>query len=276
MIRLSCVVILLTMVSSFSQDKVTGTGMPLVKFYFFYSEDCEHCEVVQEEAFPPLLETYNLEIQPFEIGDPQNYELLTKFEEKYEDTDNDIPVIVIGKYLLGGEEEVKENLEEIIQGYQDQGVEFPSLENRGDTSNIKRVYLAYFYKTGCEKCDRATYTLNYLQSKYPNLVVKKFDIANEENKRLNEALCELYKVPEKKRLTAPMIFMGEEFLIEKGIKMEKIVDLIEEYQHGEVEIIPWERAKELEEKSEKNIINRFKTMSILTVLFAGAIDGMNP
>ena len=173
-----------------------------IKFYFFYSKDCEDCNTIKEKTFSPLEQKYNLDIKSFELDESGNYELLSKLEEKYNDRDNEIPVVIIGEHILGGKKEIQENLEKFIQKYKQNGCDFPSID---------KVYLAYFYEKKCKECNRVTYELKYLANKYPNLITKSFDIGIAENTKLNEILCELYKVPQKKRLVAPMVFIGEEF-----------------------------------------------------------------
>ena len=80
----------------------------LVQFYFFYAKDCPECQRVMKEILPPLKSRYHLEIKEFEINDLENYEKLVAFEEKFGDSNNKIPVVVIGNHLLSGEEELRD------------------------------------------------------------------------------------------------------------------------------------------------------------------------
>ncbi len=252
--------------------------MPEIRAFFFYSPDCEGCHTTMEKVLPLLKQKYNLYIKDFNIDESDHYELLLKFEEKYNDTDNKIPCIIIGEYIFGGNEEIEEKLEKAIQEYEQEGCNFPNIKttkNTTDSLHIKKIYFAYFYSDGCRECDRITYELKYLENKYSNIKIEKFDISTPENKTLNEALCELYKIPEKKRLVTPMIFVGEKFLIEKEIKSKHLINLIEKYQTTGTKI-PWEEAKTLQKKSEKNIKTRFNKMSIFVIFFAGLTDGVNP
>ncbi len=260
-----------------AQLKVKSTIIPTVKFYLFYSEDCEDCEFVKDRVLPPLEEKYNLEVKFLGMDQLRNYELLVKFEEKYDDTDNDVPVVVIGEQILGGPKEAREQLESIVQQYAETGCDFPSLRERSaaSTAGMKKVYLAYFYTKGCRECDRITYDLNYFEKKLRSLVVKRFDMDERENKKLNEAMCELYEVPPRKRLVAPMVFVGKKFLTKKEISRKTLEALIKESEPTGTEI-PWEEARAFQERSEMSIRERFKSMSAFTVLSAGLIDGVNP
>ena len=264
--------------TSFNFIQAQESKLPEIKFYFFYAKDCENCHIAIKEVFPPLNQKYNLHMKSLDIDELKNYKLLLKLEEKYNDTDNEVPCVVIGEHILGGKEEIQDSLEKILQEYKQNGCDFPDAETKRDTTNslsVKEVYLAYFYARKCKECDRATYELKYLGNKYPNLAIKRFNIDIPEGKKLNEALCELYEVPQEKRLVAPMVFIGEEFLIQKEVNNKRIEALIEKYTPVGTKV-PWEETKKLKEKSERNIRERFNTMSVFSVFFAGLVDGVNP
>ena len=74
------------------------------------------------------------------------------------------------------------------------------------------VDLAYFYQKGCPKCDRANVLLKYLVKKYPRLNVKEIDLNISDGKRLNESLSNRLNLPAEKRLIAPSIFIGNDYL----------------------------------------------------------------
>ena len=63
-------------------------------------------------------------IKSFEISDPSNYEHLVSIEEDYGDLNNDIPIIVVGKYILGGLHEIRRFLEPRISEYEESGCGF--------------------------------------------------------------------------------------------------------------------------------------------------------
>ncbi|HIE38177.1 MAG TPA: hypothetical protein EYP77_03750, partial [Anaerolineae bacterium] len=64
-------------------------GLPqeggVVHILYFYSVDCPHCQVVEEEVLSPLQAQYGdrLDLRRLEIGDPANYELLIRTEEYF-------------------------------------------------------------------------------------------------------------------------------------------------------------------------------------------------
>ena len=107
------------------------------------------------------------------MEDIWNYQKLVELEEKYKDTDNELPVVFIGRYVLGGEEEIKKRLEEVIREYAKTESKWPdeikdkelqSIEsNRPEISKYPPVYIAFFYEITCKECERVFYLLNYLK-----------------------------------------------------------------------------------------------------------------
>jgi len=80
-----------------------------VRVYVFYSSDCEKCKIIRKENLKEVGGKAGVEIEAryFNVEDIENYQKLVELEEKYKDTDNELPVVFIGRYVLGGEEEIK-------------------------------------------------------------------------------------------------------------------------------------------------------------------------
>ncbi len=266
-----------------------------LSIYVFYGRDCEDCHHIIEDFLPKIESTYGdrLQWRYFEINNPDNYQVLLNMEEAYKKEDNGIPVFVIGDFLLSNKE-VEEKLEEVLSLYSPTGVPFPHLElTKGGVYTSKplwgedegaksppveeerQVYLAYFYKFGCKECDRAEYQMKFLRAKYPNLVVRKYNILDPESKKLAEALGEIYNVPEPQRMSTPEAFIGRDYLLGKEVNDKNLEKLIEKYNATGTSP-PWELAREELQKAEKKIISRFKGLEITTVISAGLLDGVNP
>ncbi|MCM8804741.1 MAG: hypothetical protein NC833_05770 [Candidatus Omnitrophica bacterium] len=219
----------------------------------------------------------------FNIKEFGNYQKLLELEEKYKDTDNDLPVVFIGEYVLGGEKEIKKNLEKIIKEYaQKGGIDFPE-EVITKTSffpkSIKEqkppIYIGFFYEFTCKECQRIFYLLNYLEKEHSNLVIKTFSLKEKYNKIVFEAIAEKVNIPEKKRLTPAILIIGSDYLQQKDITLKNIENLLTKYEKtGSICI--WDLKKEEFEQAEKNIVARFKSFRVFTVVFAGLIDGINP
>ena len=193
-------------------------------------------------------------------------------------------MVFIGKYVLGGEEEIKKRLEEVIREYAKTGSRWPDeikdKELQSIESNIPEiskhpVYIAFFYQTTCKECERVFYLLNYLRKKYPFLKIKEFNLMERESKILFEAIGEKIKIPEEKRIIPATLIIGTEYLQGKQINLKNVEFLIEKYKKEGSECI-WEIEGEKLKEAEHRIIKRFKEFGILPVCLAGLIDGINP
>lgn len=134
------------------------------------------------------------------------------------------------------------------------------------------VYISYFHKQGCQKCARAVKILKTLQSKYPSIVVKQYNAKTEQT--LLEAMGMLHKVPDTKRMTTPIIFIGDTALIG-----EPDEQLLENTIQKHLKTGVASRIKEAEaqlDSAESKIVSRFHGFGILTVAGAGLLDGINP
>jgi len=323
---------------------------PVVRFYLFYSDDCDICHNLMENTLPDLEEKYNLEYRKFEISDDKNLIKLMKLEAGYGKT-AEIPEIFIGKYLIGGEEAAGK-LENIIKEYAAVGCDFPQVRQQEKTIRKKEpkspepkeiskpkpkteikenaeidkkqqvakpkktaklqkietkfsqnkpmtkpkskeqnvaeatenvigkkaeapIYVAYFFKIGCQHCDRTYYDLEALKRKYPQMVVHEFNIADKDGMRMNEALCKLYQVPEIKHQATPIVFIGDKYFLGKNARLKNFEPIIRKNLKGGTEA-PWIRAKPFLKTSEKSITERFQSFGVFTIIVAGLIDGINP
>jgi cytochrome c biogenesis protein CcdA len=135
------------------------------------------------------------------------------------------------------------------------------------------IYLAYFEQAGCQECARTAYDLKLVQSEYPQLIVESYPIEDIKNKALNEWLSEEYGVPEEKRLSTPMIFVGDDFLIGEEATLRNLFSTVSKYAATGAERT-WAAFDPAQ--AEEQLIDRFKSFGVLTVAGAGLIDGLNP
>ena len=135
------------------------------------------------------------------------------------------------------------------------------------------IHMAYFYQPGCDVCDRAEHDLEYIENKYPQVRVQRFNI--KEEMALNQYLCNRARVPADKHLTAPALFVGERYLLGEEIRARAIESLIAPYlSSGAGE--PWAGWEAAKETVEQTIVERFRSFGLLTVIGAGLLDGVNP
>jgi thiol-disulfide isomerase/thioredoxin len=262
-----------------------------IQIYFFYAEDCQPCQVILQSYFPTLKSMFpSLEIKTFDIGNSANYEALGTLEKRFKRRGEELPVIFIGEHLLSGEMEIMERLNPLILEYQVKGgASLPPIQIPSITKPSERTFsvdLAYFYQKGCPKCDRANYLLKYLVKKYPHLNVKEIDLNTPDGKRLNETLSNRLNLPPEKRLIAPSIFIGNDYLSPEEVTESEVEALIRKYSDS---VSDSDRKKTITppspsiaptpdeiKKAEASIIERFKSFGVLAILLAGLVEGMNP
>jgi hypothetical protein len=97
---------------SFSRDPV--------RLYLFYSEETGGLKI-EGEIIKPLSEKYPLEVKSFSVNQLKNYDLLIAFEKQLKTQEKELPVIVIGVKVLGGEAEIRKDLEELVKDYAERG-----------------------------------------------------------------------------------------------------------------------------------------------------------
>jgi thiol-disulfide isomerase/thioredoxin len=262
-----------------------------IEIYLFYADDCPNCQAILQNYVPTLKSMYPfLEVKTFDLANPAYYEALAKLEKKFNRRGGELPVIFIGDQVLSGEREVMERLDPLILEYQIKGELVPSLPPVEITSIAKNsekkfsVELAYFYQKGCSYCDRANYLLKYLLKKYPHLTIKGIDLNTPDGKRLNETLSNRLNLPSEKRLIAPSIFIGNDYLAPEEVTEFRVEALIQKYESiapsparrtsspaGGLSLSPDEI-----KKADSSIIERFKSFGLLAILLAGLVEGLNP
>ncbi|NIQ39570.1 MAG: hypothetical protein GTN81_13410 [Proteobacteria bacterium] len=257
-------------------DSPDGT----VRILLFYSGESESSRGVTEGLLPALREVYPIEVRSFDVDIPKNYSLLMALEKRFGTERGALPVIFVGEDVIAGEEEIVENLESIIAGYEVLGgSEFPALpeiETAGTRTLRHPVYLAYFYERGCPECDRVFSMLTHLKTKYPDLVVKEINIDTTQGKLANESLSERIGVPEAIRLTTPSVFFAQDALVGDEIRTVALEGLIEKYGALSEMEPPWQIAEKEKDLAQGRIVERFRTLGLPTVLAAGLLDGVNP
>lgn len=267
--------------------------MKKIDLYLFHSEECGTCQSIIPGLTERLEAMYpSLEVILLDLKEPKNYEALCNFERRLGRRSEELPFAVIGNHLLTGEREIAERLDPIILEYLlkeppkpipesnseqvlaiSKGYENPSTGEVSARRVESSTELIYFSQSGCAKCGRTDVLLDYLKRKYPKLSIKKVDLSTPEGKRMGEAISERINLPDRERLTAPSILIGEKFLSAKEISEERIEEVLLGLKRNPSPIFiqPGEMMK-----AEKSIIERFKSLGPIPVVFGGLIDGINP
>ena len=287
----------------------TATPQPaLVRIVFFYAADCLHCQAVQSDLLEPLQAMYGekLEVERLEIGTPANYELLIQAETLHavQPEQRGIPTILVGDHILIGETEIRGKLLELIQsGMNGQGSVLPSIANLdaaptkqqvtlgqpavgGSTSTqsvgcttettqtaacevAAPIYAAYFYQVGCQQCSRVKSDLDYIRSRYPQLLVEEFNIYD------HVALAQwLGEQADRESVLAPAVFVGNQALVgAHEITPENLAALLDRYTVvGAARV--WQAFNAQNDSS--GLVEQFRSYGIITVFMAGLVDGLNP
>jgi len=260
----------------------------VVRFYLFYGETCPACHDVMENYLPDVYKKYgdHLEHEDIEVwNDPAKYKLLRDLEAKLllpEAKRGSVPALIIGDHVLIGSREIPAQLEGLIDGYLAKGgVSYPSLDGQSAVPTPvptaaagATVNLAYFYKTGCQECDRVGLDLNYIEKTYPQVRVDKFDI--EQDQALAEWLGGQVGVPEEQRLDNPAVYIGDVHLSGDRLVLSNLEAAVQQHLAAGSEAT-WDRfSAQAEEEARASLIERFRSLGVLTVVGAGMVNGLNP
>ena len=285
-----------------TKDSATPSTQPVVEAVFFWSETCTHCHLVIEQTLSPLAEQYGDQILIYgvDISYPEGREMWNEAIDAAElpNEMRGVPMLFIGSRVLVGSQQIPQLLPGLVEqhlaeggvGYPDFAAaklstsptftpaptatapsdETPSAEG---PEAPPAVHAAYFYQPGCDSCDRAEHDLAYMMIKYPQFVVQRFNVKEEVT--LNQYLCDRVGVPEQRHLTAPALFLGDDYLVGDDIRAGNIERLLNPYlKTGAAE--PWEGWEASAEAAEESILERFRSFGVLTVVGAGLLDGVNP
>jgi len=252
---------------------------------------------VLEEVIYPMQNEFGtkMDIRLVEIDYADNYELLIKAEEHYgvKAEKRAIPTLIIDNQVLIGEDAIRSGVRPIVEeGILNGGIAWPDIPDFDPSAIISAgnadanaqictldssevcetgapIYAAYFYQTGCDSCSRIEADLAYLRSRYPQLIIEKFNVFDS-----TDLGIWLTERAGKKDFQSPAVFIGNQAWIgEEEITPEAIQAALECYkQEGSPRV--WEAFDQ--EQGSANIVERFRAMSWLTVVFAGLVDGLNP
>jgi len=246
-----------------------------ITVYFFYSPDCEHCMEILSKDIPMLQEKYDFQFKTYDIDILENYELLEKMEENVKEIGEDLPIVFVGDSVFYGPDTFREKCETTIKSLLDNSP--PIIK---DTTKVPidsvipehgDINLYYFYQPGCKECSRIEILLASLQLKYPNIKIYRYDMFEDASKIFFEASAEYMDIPPSKRLVSPTICISTDYLIKEEITSQRLVALIKKNSSGSLRLDTLDITH-----GEENILKRFSQFSILGILLAGLLDGVNP
>ncbi len=263
---------------------------------YFYRTDCPHCKAVLDEVIYPLESELGtkLHLSQVNIDYASNYELFLAFQTYFNlgADQRAVPTLVIGKQVLIGEDAIRKEFVTLVRdGVAAGGIDWPQLEGfdpaaivdsssttadselcsiDSDTCEVSTpIYAAYFFQTGCQECSMVEADLAYLQSKYPQLIIESYNIFDDAG--LAEWMAARVGRDD---LHTPALFIGNQVWIgENELTPDAVINALECFK---AEGAPrfWDAYDE--EQGDQSIIDRFRSMSWVTVVLAGLVDGLNP
>jgi cytochrome c biogenesis protein CcdA/thiol-disulfide isomerase/thioredoxin len=272
-------------------------GENQVHVLYFYASECTHCKAVYEEVLTPLKEKYGdqIDLRMLETGIPENYELLIATEAyfKVKPEERALPVIVVGEQILIGEEPARTNLASLLEeGIANGGITWPAIPDfnpdalqngtpeftENDECTLtdpsacetgQPIYAAYFYQVGCQACSRVSADFKYLQTKYPNLIIEEFNIYDQ------AALADWMSARAgRDDFHTPALFIGNQaWFGEEEITPDALLPVLKNLNDTGSENF-WKNFDE--DKLTNSIVERFRSMGWMAVVFAGLVDGLNP
>lgn len=235
--------------ASFTQDN---------EVFVFYSPDCRHCKYMLNTFLPKIRNDYGVMINLFDVEIAKNLYYLEKLEEGVKDVGDELPAVFFRDSVIYGSDAVFKRLGEIIAGYLVQA----------------RVHVTYFTKTGCRECNRVDNVIKVLTRVHKNVIIHTYNNNIKENRLLAEAISEQLGVPQNKRLIAPTLFFGNDYLVKSEISLTRLEELLKKYPFGTADFESLN--PEIKAQSERLIQERFASIGILGIVSAGLIDGVNP
>lgn len=133
--------------------------------------------------------------------------------------------------------------------------------------------VVYFFKAGCDHCEKVSRMLDAMKNEFPLLSVDRKDIGSAENILLNQALSQRFRAEASQ---APAIFVQGGALIHPeitpnrlGVLLAQTMELPMESGWNVVEEAALEIAKE-------QLDSKFDALTMAVVIGAGLLDGVNP
>jgi len=247
--------------------------------HVFYVQDCGHCMDILLEHIPALQKKFTFTLKKYDIDILENYRLLEKWEEHVAQVGEDLPVVFVGDSVFYGETQTREKLGPTIQllAAVRPPVHRTDTAGTSDTMPIdtathtEPVHLYYFYQTGCQGCDRSDIVLKHFRGSRAAIIFHGYDILDDSSKVFFEALSQHLDIPEDERLVVPAIIIGSDLVLKEDITLATLDSVVGKYARGSTEYETLDL-----HAAEQHIMERFSRFSIIGIILAGLLDGINP
>jgi cytochrome c biogenesis protein CcdA/glutaredoxin len=212
----------------------------VVRFRFFYAEDCEHCQALKNEQFPELLAKHGslLEIVYLEISDPSIFQQMVALEKAYEVPPElaDVPEVFIGDRALVGVEQIRAELPGLVRQFLSQGgaALAPLAQGERGATNDSGEPVARFFLFHSPTCPHCIEVIeNYLPTvyeKYGDQVESEYlNVQESDNYITLLALEKKLGVPEDRQGSVPVLVIGDKVLLGGAQIPAELEGYIDEY-----------------------------------------------
>ncbi len=256
---------------------------PDICIYSFVNNECSDCEESYETHVVNLIEKYRLKAIALDVNSPENYALLIAAEKYFKKKDLSFPCVLLPDALLGKEDIIKGELEKRIAAARTTGMPFFDFDKikhlltiNPPLFKLKNTTAVYFFKESCRKCSRVEKNLLYLEKKYYEFNFQRFNIADKNSCLFYQYLADKYHLPDNKILTTPALFIAHEYLTGKQLYYLSLESAVQKYRYEEINSEYAEFLRKNKTALQKKIAQRFKNFSVIAVISAGIIDGINP
>lgn len=142
-------------------------------------------------------------------------------------------------------------------------------------SSSEPLRVMVFYKPGCKDCERTLDMLRSLAQSVP-LRIEEANIESSEGARQNEVLCQRFNVEPSLHQVTPAVFMQGGALVKTQINYGALQRLLERTTELPVDKA-WAQLQASEMQHADTVIaQRFESFSLVWVITAGLLDGINP
>jgi cytochrome c biogenesis protein CcdA len=138
------------------------------------------------------------------------------------------------------------------------------------------VVIDFFGVATCQECFEAEMLLESLKYEIDDdVVLNKFMLTEAKNQELKLKYARVYDIPENQYDLYPMIFIGKDAFYPANMNPDEILTSMQNYSQEEREA-KLREIEELEEDVSQRLKDRYEQFSVMMVLGAGLIDGINP
>lgn len=253
----------------------------------FGSQNCEDCEAVKQwwREHPEITDGSSLKFM--DSKQLETFELLLKLEEKLGIKGGSaLPALYYKNTLLYGANIVP-NLPKLLQGTGRSPTmnDGRSTLSRNKTSEVETnatiethketICLGYFFIPGCRHCSRTEIALKHLQTLLPNILVDSYDVTTPKDLARLEIVLERLNLKGDAKSHVPLVVWSGGWISGTELSPSVFAEMLKNSK--DLDPLFWRQIDDDQiRKSTRKISRTFRNISILTIISAGLLDGINP